>query len=332
MSAAMSEPTKAPGRDDTGMFRLDANLLVALDALLRERNVTRAAARLGMGQPGLSHALARLRVHFKDALLVREGRQMVLTPRAERLAAPVREIVAGMKRVFADEAAFDPATSQRSFRIAITDGVGYVLMPRVLQAIRAKAPGVALQFVPIPQHPVAEDLTAGRADLAITYFGALPPAIRREALFTEHYVGLVDRRARVRGPLTAARYAAMSHVVVETRPGTYSRLSALLAERGIERRAMVTVPHFLLAPLAVQGGDHVATIGRGLAQCLAQHHPVRVMELSLALPGYEISQIWHERAEADDGLAWLRSHIARVLAPRASKQLRKRRRKDVSRA
>ena len=328
----MSEPTKAPGRDDMGMFRLDANLLVALDALLRERNVTRAAARLGMGQPGLSHALARLRVHFKDALLVREGRQMVLTPRAERLAAPVRETVAAMKRVFADEAAFDPATSQRTFRIAITDGVCYVLMPRLLQTIRATAPGVAVQFVPIPQHPVAEDLAAGRVDLAVTYFGALPPAIRRETLFAEHYVGVVDQRARLRGPLTAARYAAMTHVVVETRPGAYSRLTALLAERGIERRASVTVPHFLLAPLAVQDSGHVATIGRGLAHCLAEHHPVRVVELAFTLPGYDISQIWHERAESDDGLAWLRSHVARVFAPRAAKQVRKRHRKDVSRA
>lgn len=327
----MDAPRAASAARDT-LFRLDANLLVALDALLRERNVTRAARRLGMGQPGLSHALARLRVHFKDALLVREGRQMVLTPRAERLAGPVREIVLAMQQVFAEEVAFDPATSTRTFRLALTDGVGYVLLPRLVAALRSAAPGVALQCLPITQHPIAEELAAGRADLAVTYFGALPPSVRREKLFDERYAGLVAKDSRVRGPLGAERYAAAGHVTIETRPGAYSRLQALLGERGIVRRSMVVVPHFLLAPLAVAGTPYVATLGHGLARSLATQYPVKVVELGLDLPDYEISQIWHERADGDDGLAWLRARIAAVLGPDASKQSAKGRRKHVLRA
>ena len=327
----MNAPRAATAARDT-LFRLDANLLVALDALLRERNVTRAARRLGMGQPGLSHALGRLRVHFKDALLVREGRQMVLTPRAERLAGPVREIVLAMRQVFAEEAAFDPRTSTRTFRVALTDGVGYVLLPRLVAAMRAQAPGVSLQCLPITQHPVAEELAAGRVDLAVTYFGALPPSVRRETLFVERYAGLVASESRVRGPLGPERYAEAGHVTIETRPGAFSRLQALLTERGIARRSMVVVPHFLLAPLAVAGTPYVATLGQGLARSLASRHPVRVVELGLDLPDYEISQIWHERAGADDGVAWLRERISAVLGTRASKQAPKARRKHVVRA
>ena len=314
------------------LLRLDANLLVALDALLRERNVTRAARRLGMGQPGLSHALARLRLHFGDPLLVRVGRQMQLTPRAERLAAPVREVVLGMQRVFAPDEAFDPARSARVFRVAITDGVGHVLLPRLLREVRAKAPGVALQFLPITQQPVAEELAAGRVDLAVTYFGALPPSVRREALFRESYAGLVARESALRSPLGRARYEAASHVSIETRPGAYSRLGALLDERGIVRRAIVTVPHFLLAPLAVEGSPHVATLGRGLARAFAERHAVRVVELGLDLPDYEISQIWHERHDSDAALAWLRERVADALRPLASQQKPRARRKDVARA
>lgn len=296
-------------------FRLDANLLVALDALLRERNVTRAAKRLGMGQPGLSHVLARLRTHFADPLLVRQGRQLVLTPRAERLAIPVAEAVAALKRVFAEEGAFDPASSRRTFRVAITDGIGYVLLPALLGVLEREAPGVTMHFLPMPSHPVAEDLIAGRVDLAITYFGDLPPSIRRERLYVERYVALVARANRAVGRrLDADGFREADHVAVSTRPGQESKLDALLRQRGIERTKRVVVPHFLLVPQAVLATKRVVTLGERLAHHFAAQYALRVVELDLGLPGYEISQIWHERHRDDAGIAWLRHQVAAAMS------------------
>jgi DNA-binding transcriptional LysR family regulator len=291
-------------------FRLDANLLVALDALLRERSVTRAARRLGMGQPGLSHVLARLRTHFGDPLLARHGRQMVLTPRAQRLVIPVADAVAALKRVFAEEGAFDPTTSRRTFRVAITDGVGYVLLPALLASLDRTAPRVTMQFLPIPQRPVVEDLIAGRVDLAVTHFGELPASVRRERLYVERYVALVARENRVFGArMDTTAYRAASHVAVETRLGATSKLDALLRERGIERAVRVVVPHFLLVPHAVAGTRRVVTLGERLARGFAACHPLRVVELDLGLPGYDISQVWHERHHDDVGIAWLRREV-----------------------
>jgi DNA-binding transcriptional LysR family regulator len=295
---------------DAKPFRLDANLLVALDALLRERNVTRAAASLGLGQPGMSHALARLRQHFGDVLLVRAGGRLSLSPRAQRLEPQVREAMQQLRAVFAPEGAFDPRRSTRTFRIAATDGVAHVLLPALLPRLEREAPGVALHIHPMPQHPVAEDLAAGRVDLAVTYFGELPGSIRRERLFTERYVGLVARSNRRYGiRLTREQYESASHLSVDPRPGAYSRLAALLLERGVHRRLSVVVPHFLLVPGLIARTAHIATLARRLARCFAADYPVRVVTLPFSLPAFEISQIWHERAESDEGLAWLRERI-----------------------
>lgn len=303
---------------DERPFRIDANLLVALEALLRERNVTRAAARVGMGQPGMSHVLARLRQHFGDALLVRAGRGLALTPRAQRLEPLVREAMLQLRGVFAEEGEFDPALSRRTFRVAATDGVAHVLLPQLLERLQREAPGVNLRIHPMPLHPVAEDLAAGRVDLAVTYFGELPVSVRRENLFTERYVGLVARgNRRYRARLTRAEYEAASHIAVDPRPGAYSRLSALLLERGVHRREAVVVPHFLLVPGLVSRTSHVATISSRLARCFAADFPVRVVALPFALPAFEISQIWHERLDADAGLLWLRQQLRRAARSRA---------------
>lgn len=306
-------------------FRLDANLLVALDALLRERNVTRAAAALGMGQPGMSHMLQRLREHFGDPLLVRSGSAYVLSPRASELAGPVRDTVAAMRRLLAVEDAFDPSTARREFRLAMTDGVGFVLLPLLLERLAAVAPAVSLHVRAVPDVSAEADLAAGQLDLAVTHFGALPPAIRRDPLWREEYVALVSAQAwPPRRRLTRAAYDDAAHVVVATKPTGTSALETMLRERGITRRVLAEVPHFLLTPHLVARTGAIATVARSLGARLAEELPVRVVPLPLELPPYEISQIWHVRSEHDPAHAWLRGEIAAVA--RAATAPRRRRR------
>jgi DNA-binding transcriptional LysR family regulator len=224
--------------------------------------------------------------------------------------------VLALRRVFAEEREYDPRTSNRTFRVAITDGVGYVLLPGLLRSLDRGAPGIAMQFLPIPVHPVVEDLIAGGVDLAVTYFGELPASVRRERLYLERYVALVASENRLVGrSLDAEAFRQMSHVAVESRPGAFSKLDALLRERGIERGSRVVVPHFLLVPHAVVGTQRVVTLGERLARSFATVHPLRVVELGFDLPNYEISQIWHERHENDPGIAWLRREVARAMKP-----------------
>lgn len=311
-------------------FRIDANLLIALDALLRERNVTRAAAAVGMGQPGMSHALHRLREHFGDPLLVRHGNRFRLSPRATQLAGPVQETVAAMRRVLAQREAFDPARARHTFRIAMTDGVGHVVLPALLARLD-RAPSVSLEVHAMPEGALADELAAGTFDLAVTHFGELPATVRRELLWLEEYVALVPRSRRLAGgKLTRADYAAARHVFVSPRPGRVAKLVTMLRERGLDPRTVVTVPHFLLLPGLVASSGAFATVARSLALRFQDTHAVRAVALPYALPSYEISQVWHERSDADPAHRWLRGEVleaarqatttARVPGPRGARK------------
>lgn len=294
----------------TPPLRLDANLLIALDALLRERNVTRAAAAVGIGQPGMSHALQRLREHFRDPLLVRQGNRFRLSPRATQWAAPVQETVAAMRRVFAQQDTFDPARARHTFRIAMTDGVGQVVLPELLRRLAA-APHVSLEVYGMPEGALAADLAAGALDLAVTHFGELPATVRRELLWLEDYVALVPRRFKLTaGRKSRADHAKARHVFVNPRPGRPAKLVTMLRERGLDPRTVLTVPHFLLLPGLVAESGVVATVARSLARRFEATHAVRAAQLPFALPSYEISQVWHERSDVDPAHRWLRGVLA----------------------
>ena len=301
---------------------IDANLLVALDALLCERNVTRAARRLRMGQPGMSHALGRLRAHFGDPLLVRSGRAMVLTPRAQALAAPVREVVERMERVFSPAEVFDPATSRRSFRVVTTDHVGFVLLPHVIAPLAREAPAVDLEIRPITDESSFDLLGAGVADAVVTVADQVPSGVRRETLFTERFCCLVRADHPTVGKrLTLKQYAALPHVLIAPRGTKGGPIDVALAEHGLTRRVAITIPNFLLAPLVVESSDCVVTIAERIGRRFASTAKVRVLQPPVDLPSYAVAMIWHEKDHADPAHRWFRELVLRAAAalePRAS--------------
>ena len=195
------------------------NLLPVLDALLAERSVTRAGARLGLSQPAVSNALAQLRALLGDPLLVRGARGMVPTERALELAAPLRAGLAQLEQGLGTHAPFDPRTSDRRFTIITNDFVAFAVLPKLVARLEREAPGVRLQVRAWQEHYVPGDLERGEADLMLGLYRELPAGHREIPLFEDRFVCVVRRgHARVRGKLSLATYVKLPHVLVSHQP------------------------------------------------------------------------------------------------------------------
>lgn len=294
---------------------IDLNLLTSLDVLLEEKNVTRAARRLGVSQPAVSHNLRRLRELLGDPLLVRTPRGMQATPRAIELRPAVRVALEAAESVLQAAPRFDPARAERSFVLAMADQASFQLLPPLVARIAAAAPGITLLLRP-PPSDLSAALAEGEAELAIGVFGDSPAGIRSEPLWTEAFACVVRRHGPgTRGPFDLARYLARPHLLVAPRGRPGSIVDDLLARDDLRRRIAVVVPHFLVAPAIVAASDLVWTAPAGLAHALAASYALAVRPPPLAIPSFTITMRWHLRLDRDPGLAWLRTML-REVAPR----------------
>ncbi len=301
------------------MERLDLNLLSTLDALLHEGSVTAAARRVGITPPAMSHALARLRDQLRDPLLVRAGRRMILTPRADALKARVRDVHEAAAAVLAAPAAFVPERLVRTFVVHASDNVLAVL-GKALDDVTAHAPGVTLRFRPnVPDDPL--ELREGRADLAIGIYGDLPPELRQRTLFTDRFVCAVRRdHPGVRGRLTLEQFLALPQVQVAPRGRPGGQLDDVLARHGVSRKVARAVPFFLSALLMVAESDAVVTVPERVARATASRLGLQLLDPPLPLQPYSLSLLWHPRMDGDAPHRWLREcfvEAARRAAPGA---------------
>jgi DNA-binding transcriptional LysR family regulator len=295
---------------------LDLNLLVALDALLLERNVTRAAERIGITQSAMSHSLSRLRGLTGDPLLVRGAGGMVATPRGEALAPPVRQALELVASALRPPEAFDPRSAKLRMRIATSDYGELILLPALVRRLEEEAPGVELRLVPHGEE-AATPLAAGVADLVIAPVGRSEevPQVFARKLFDETFVSVVRRGHPLADKkLTLARFAAASHALISPRGKEGSFVDDALARLGLSRRVAVTVPHFLVAPHIVATTDLVLTLAARVATMLAD--PLKLVVLTppreLELAGFRMSLLWHERTQSDPAHRWLRDLLVRV--------------------
>lgn len=289
----------------------DLGLLLALDALLQEANVTVAARRLGLSTPAASHALARIRERLGDPILVRAGRAMVLTPRAEELRPLVRSLVEDATRVLGAAAPFSPAALERTFTIFTTDHVLLVLGPALDRTLRAEAPGVTLRYLPSAEEDWIP-LRDGTADLSVCIPGHFPAEFRTRRLFTDRFTCVVrEGHPRVGRRLTLEQYLDLDHLVVAPL-GRTSAVDAALAGRGLARRIRRVVPFFLAGLHAVAAGDHVLTVSERAAAALAPRLGLRLLEPPLPLPAYPLNLMWHPRLENEPANRWLREVFVRA--------------------
>jgi DNA-binding transcriptional LysR family regulator len=296
---------------------LDLNLLVALRALLAERHVTRAAARVGLSQPAMSHALARLRELLGDALLVRTPSGMQPTARAEAMTLPLERALEDVARVLAPPEVFEPASSTRKFRIATNDYMELVLFPRMLARLWVEAPSIDVRVKNIGTH-ATDELAESKIDLAMGVGGQFgspdpPTGILMQRLVSDRFVCVVrDGHPLVKKRLSLDEFIALPHALVAPRGESGSVVDAALAKLGKKRRVAVEVPHFLVAPHVVRETDVILTVAVRVANSLGPLLGLRQLTPPIELEGFSMSMVWHERQHADPAHAWLRALIASV--------------------
>lgn len=293
----------------------DLNLLVALDALLTERHVTRAGNRLNLSQSAMSGALARLRHTFGDDLLVPVGRQMVLTPVAAGLVGPVRDILLQIRGTLGSKPQFDPATATRHLSLAVSDYVTEILIADVLRLARTEAPNITFELRGVGPRAM-EDLESGELDFLISPASYVSTTQPTEVLFEDTYTCVVWAGNRAVGTtLTVDEYLGLGHVVVNVAggepPSNYDE--QFLRRSNLKRRVEVTVPTFSLAPQLVIGTGRVTTITTRLAAKYAATLPLRLIELPMAMPPMVEVLQWHQVHEYDPAHHWFRGLLMKAV-------------------
>jgi DNA-binding transcriptional LysR family regulator len=307
------------GIDTVNLGRIDLNLLVHLNALLTERSVTRAAARVGIGQSAMSHNLARLRELFDDELLTRGSDGMRLTPRAVTLLEPMQTMLAQVEALVSRNQAFDPATAVRTFRFGLPDSMEILIMPALLARMREVAPGIHLRLYNSDASRLFEELDADEIDLAIGY-GALQQGQfhhKRRKLFTETWLCMFNaEKTGIAPPISLDDFVRLPHVLTSLRPGRSVRgiVDEALDKLGLRRSVALTTPRFLAVPSLVASTPVIVTMQARLARLFAAE-----LGLSLSPPPVELSElmislVWHASYDHDPAHTWLRELVIQVAA------------------
>jgi len=299
---------------EVNIRNLDLNLLVALEALLQESSVTQAAAAVNLSQPAMSRALDRLRHMLKDPLLVRSGRGMVLTPRAESLRGPLQDALERVRTVLAPNE-FNPATSQAHFRIIGVDYFSHVMMPGVLEQLYREAPNIQVSIENMSAEGI-EGLKTGEIDLGIGVIDVGPKldAAYHQHLFDDDFICVMREGHDLSDKtLKLEDYCRANHALLSITGKGSGTIDLLLQGIGKERKIALRLPHFLAIPSVVSKTDLITTIPRKVAQ-LFEGQGVVMCELPTELqsPSFTISQIWHERFHHDPARKWLRSIVKRL--------------------
>lgn len=294
----------------TRVGQVDLNLLVALDALLREQSVTRAAQRLSVGQPAMSASLARLRRVFDDPLLVRSGRTLTPTPLAQSLVTPLREVLEGVEGLLTRRPEFDPATATRTFTVMATDYISLVLLRHVVSRIGADAPGVQVRIRPLVTS-YRQDLEHHEVDLLIfpREVDAGMSRLPHRTLFTDRFVCVTWAGNDIGGRMTRRTFCRLPHLAYAPEP-LPSLAEQALGELGVERDIEMTVQSFVLAPLLVRGTRLIAVVHERIARELAGAAGVRIWDVPFDLRPVTEVMYWHPRSEDDPAHRWLRECIA----------------------
>lgn len=302
--------------------RLDLNLLVTLEALLVEQNVTKAAARLHLSQPAVSAQLARLRAEFDDPLLTPAQRGMTPTAKALELLAPLRQALDQVRATVTTHRHFDPAKARLTVAIACTDYLQAAVVGPLAVALRAQAPGVrvAMRHLDLPQ--LEAQMVRGDVDLALMTPQAAPPTLRARHLFDERYV-LIGRRGHphLRPGLTIEAFARLEHVIVSLRGGGFATpVDDALAAFGHARNVVLSAASFLFVPEIVARSDFVALVPERLVRDRADR--LQRIEPPLPVEGFAVGMVWHERTHGHGGQRWVRDTIVSLMNDKTADALR----------
>jgi DNA-binding transcriptional LysR family regulator len=294
---------------------IDLNLLVIFQEVFQARQISSVAKKLGLSQPAVSNALARLRLSVDDELFVRSASGMQPTPLALQLAEPIATALASITQAFNQHDTFDAGTSKRHFKIAMTDIGEVYFMPRLVQLCRQSAPHIQLSTVRTSSIDLKTEMETGRIDLAIGAFETISEALYQRRLFQQNYVCMF----RQGHPLAAnciktKDFLAAQHLIVASMESPYDKINVLLEKAGITAASHFSVPHFVAVPYIVSSTDLLVIVPEKLAQSAALPFNLQYVKPPLKLPTLQTNVFWHRRFNRDEGSQWLRHFVAEHFA------------------
>ena len=286
---------------------VDLNLLKAFDALMSERAVTRAAGRIGLSQPAMSHALSRLRNLFADDLFVRTPDRMEPTARAREIAPLVSAAIGHIEAALNLGVGFDPVKSTAIFTAGMAEYAEVAFVGRLAKTFARQAANATLRLTPVTGIEAAERLDSGAIDVAVAHLSTLPAHIDSIVLLHDPFV-LITRRGHplAAQPPSIEAYAALNHVLVSPRGDTIGAVDRALADFGLKRRIALLVATYLALPSALAASDLVATVPRRTAEQIAAIAEIEIMPLPIDL-AVTASMAWHRRAASEPAQLWFRS-------------------------
>jgi DNA-binding transcriptional LysR family regulator len=293
---------------------VDLNLLKAFDALMTERAVTRAASRIGLSQPAMSHALSRLRSLFVDELFVRAATGMEPTARAREIAplitAAIEHIEAALRLGFG----FDPATSAAIFTAGMAEYAEIALVGPLARAFTCNAPGATLRLLPATGRGVVEQIERGTIDVAVAHVASLPAHIEAMVLLRDPFVVVARHNHPIAAwPMSLEAYAAQNHILVSPRGATTGALDRILVDFGLKRRIALLVATYLAVPAALAGSDLIATVPRRVAEQIAANAAIAITPLPIDF-ATTVSMAWHRRTAGDPAQSWFRALLTKAAA------------------
>jgi DNA-binding transcriptional LysR family regulator len=290
---------------------IDLNLLVAFEALLEQRSVTKAAEQLQIGQPAMSAALSRLRVLFKDELFVRLGRQMQPTLKAQAIAPGLLAALQQIRQTITASQTFEPASSERTFAIGSSDYTSFVLVPQLLELRQKAAPSINFRMIGFEKDSVGDLLEQGKIDVAVGVFPDPPRKTKWEPIFEERFVGIARQGhpALQQGMMGLEAFAQLSHALTTLRRDATGALDKALREKDLERQVAFTTPHMLVLPFAIASSDLIAAVPQRIALRLATVCDLTVFELPIETKPWMVSMLWSTLSDQDEANRWLRDAI-----------------------
>ncbi len=296
--------------------RIDLNLLVVLDAIFSEGGITKAGEKLHLTQPAVSHALGRLRDLFGDPLFVREGRRMVPTPLARSLVQPVRRALHGLEVALNEVQQFDPATTQRHFRLAVRDVLEAMVLPPVMIEVAAAAPSVDISAIRADRRTLESELAAGGIDAALDVLLPVSDDIRHQRISTDQLVVV----ARAQHPLAAggldlAAYLRAHHVLVSSRRSGPGLEDVELSRHGLKRRIRLRCQHYFAACRVVAETDLLLTMPERYARIANRQFGNRILAFPMQMPSMDAYLYWHASVDGDPANRWLRQQLIATAEP-----------------
>ncbi|HEY9695256.1 MAG TPA: LysR family transcriptional regulator [Oculatellaceae cyanobacterium] len=289
---------------------IDLNLLVVFNALMNERHVTRAGERLGLSQPATSNALARLRNLIKDDLFIRTATGLQPTPKAIALAQQIQPALQQIKTALSGEEVFDASTSDRIFAIGMTDYTEFTLLPSLMEKLQTVAPNVKIQIRSGDRQKLLSLLDSGEIQIACGLFPEKIAWHAEELIFQENFVCVCrSNHPNIKKQINLEQYLAAEHLLVSIKEDMVGRIDELLAAKNLQRRIVISVPHFLVVPFIVARTNLVASLAERVAATFANIQDLQVLTLPLSTEGFSIFIRWHRSTENHPAYHWLRTTI-----------------------